>query len=252
MLPHQNFSYGLQSIWNEESLVQKQDSTKRMGMDRDSISRAQKQKSEAAAAKKHAKAEQLRRKRINTHIHTLKKLLLPNVTSKKVKASILTETICQLKELHKRAADVALQQYGHADVSGCFTFPDGSDEATVSRCEGGEGKTVKATVCCEDRPGLNRDLTEAFRSVGGKPVGAEMATIGGRTKAVVVVQWAEGGGEEEEIGLLTRDLKALVESGPLGFYRLGQIGRVNGRTGLGLEMSRNNRAWMYGSFGRTV
>ncbi|KAI8550256.1 hypothetical protein RHMOL_Rhmol06G0090500 [Rhododendron molle] len=230
MLPHQNFSYGLQSISNEESLIQKQDSMKRMGMDRDSISRAQKQKSEAAA-KKHAKAEQLRRKRINTHIQTLKKLLLPNMTSKKVKASILTETIRQLKELHKTAADVALQQYGHTDVSGCFTFPDGSDEATVSSCEGGEGKTVKATVCCEDWPGLNRDLTEAIRSAGGKPVGAEMATVGGRTKAVVVVRWVEGGGEAEEVGLFTRALKALVERGPLGFSRLGQINR---RTGLGL------------------
>ncbi|KAF7140649.1 hypothetical protein RHSIM_Rhsim06G0072300 [Rhododendron simsii] len=174
---------------------------------------------------------------------------MPAATSlprfQKVKASILTETIRQLKELRKRATDVASKQYGHGDVSGCFTFPDESDEATVSCCKGGESKTVKATVCCEDRPGLNQDLTEAIRSAGGKPVGVEMATVGGRTKAVVVVRWVEGGGEAEEVGLLTRALKALVESGPLGFSRLGQIVRVNGRTGLGLEM----QARMCSSFG---
>ncbi|KAH7848366.1 hypothetical protein Vadar_001990 [Vaccinium darrowii] len=245
MLPYQNFSYGQQPIWNEDWM-------KKMAMeDGGSISMTQKQKSEAAA-QKHAKAEQLRRKRINTHIQTLKKLLLPNITSKKVKASVLTETIRQVKESRKRAADVALQQHGQgwfgSGVLETFTYPDESDDTTVTYCEGGgEGKTVKVMVCCEDRPGLNRDLTEAIRSAGGKPVRAEMATFGGRTKAEVVVRWVDGSGGEEEVGLLTRALKALVDSGASGFSSLGQIMGVNGPAGLSSEVSSNKRAEMYNS-----
>ncbi|XP_057469520.1 transcription factor bHLH131-like [Actinidia eriantha] len=77
----------------------------------DCFSRFQKQKTEEAA-KNHAVAEQLRRRRINDHIDTLRQLLLPSMTSRTVKASVLTETIRQVKELKKRAADAALQFNG--------------------------------------------------------------------------------------------------------------------------------------------
>ncbi|GFZ10268.1 hypothetical protein Acr_21g0008670 [Actinidia rufa] len=217
----------------------------------DCFSRFQKQKTEEAA-KNHAVAEQLRRRRINDHIDTLRQLLLPSMTSRTVKASVLTETIRQVKELKKRAADAALQFNGQgwsgggAATSGSFTFPDESDEATVSYCEGGEGRMVKATVCCEDRLSLNRELTEAIHSVGARAVRAEMGTVGGRTKAEVWVRLRQGGGEED-VGSLTRALKALVDCRASGFSTLGRLIAVGRGAGLGHEIPTTNRAQLYSS-----
>ncbi|XP_057489907.1 putative transcription factor bHLH107 [Actinidia eriantha] len=215
----------------------------------DCFSRSQKQKTEEAA-KKHALAEQVRRRRINDHIDTLRQLIAPSMTSRTVKASVLTETIRQMKELKKRAAEAALkfngQGWSAAATSGSFTFPDESDEATVSYCEGGEGRMVKATVCCEDRLCLNRELTEAIRSVGASAVRAEMATVGGRTKAEVVVRLRQGGGEED-VGSLTRALKALVECRASGFSSLGRAMAFGRGIGVGLMIPTTNRAQLYSS-----
>lgn len=70
---------------------------------------------------------------------------------------------------------------------------------------------VKATICCEDRQRLNADLTEAVKSVKGRLVKAEMSTIGGRTKAVLVVQLCREGDGEEDVRSLRMALKAVVE-----------------------------------------
>ncbi|XAR48501.1 hypothetical protein NMG60_11031346, partial [Bertholletia excelsa] len=169
------------------------------------------------AARKHAVAERRRRWRIKGHMETLRQLLIENVsTSRTVKATILTEAVRQVKEL-KRAADAALREVGEdrhvssGEGSPAFMFPGEADEAAVSYCNISGRKAAKATVCCEDWPGLNRDLTEAIRSVGATAVRAEMATVGGRTRAEVVVEWRAGGGGEEDVGSLRRALKALVE-----------------------------------------
>ncbi|KAK9270104.1 hypothetical protein L1049_025678 [Liquidambar formosana] len=169
----------------------------------------------AAACKSHSEAERRRRQRINAHLSTLR-TLLPNKT-KTDKASLLAEVVQHVKELKKRVADLVGQ-----DGDGCcsssssssgsepsWTLPTETDEVTLSHCDG-EGRMVKATVCCEDRPGLNGDLTKAIRSVRARVVRAEMATVGGRTKSVVVMQW--GGGGEEEIGSFKRALKTVVEN----------------------------------------
>lgn len=138
------------------------------------------------------------------------------------KATVLTEVVRRVKELRKTFANVALhhdkdQCGGVTTGSSSSFFPGENDEATVSYYnDETEAKMVKATVCCEDRPGLNRDLNEAVRSVRGRAVRAEMSTIGGRTKVVVLVRWPEGGGGEEEVGGLRRALKVVVENRALG------------------------------------
>ncbi|CAH9111083.1 unnamed protein product [Cuscuta europaea] len=75
-------------------------------------------------------------------------------------------------------------------------------------------------ICCEDRPGLNRELSEAVHSVNGRVVKAEMATVGGRTKVDVVVRWYsdQGGGDrEKDLTSLRRALKVVVDNRSLGF-----------------------------------
>lgn len=151
------------------------------------------------------------------------------------KASLLAEVVQRVKELRKQAGDVARRHDGDLSCSSssaetgsdhseseAWPFPGESDEATVSNyCDGvGQLKLKKATLCCEDRPNLNRDLNQAIRSVRAKVIRAEMMTVGGRTKSVVVMEWPC---EEEEVGALERALKAVMENRALVGSGLGRM-----------------------------
>lgn len=152
------------------------------------------------------------------------------------KASLLGEVVEHVKRLRKQADDVARGDSSSSSRSAqpgsvrseAWPFPGECDEATVSFCDGGEPKRVKATVCCEDRAGLNRDVGQVIRSVRAKPVRAETMTVGGRTKSVVVVEWEK---EEEEVGALERALKAVVENRALVGFGMGPVilGQKRGR-----------------------
>lgn len=229
MLPFRSF-YGFES-WSD----QPGSSVKSVELDNgktvlNSTSKSDQRKS-MEACKSHREAERRRRQRINAHLSTLRSLL-PNAV-KSDKASLLAEVVQHVRDLRKQADDAARHHNG--DLSGStiggesgsgpgdseqWAFPGELDEASVSYCDGaGESKLVKATLCCEDRPNLNRDLEEAIRSVRAKAVRAEMMTIGGRTKSVVIVQWTGG----EEAGALERALTAVVENrAPMG-PRLGRM-----------------------------
>ncbi|KDP41473.1 hypothetical protein JCGZ_15880 [Jatropha curcas] len=195
-----------------------------------SSSRLEKKSTEAC--KSHKEAERRRRQRINAHLSTLR-TLLPSST-KTDKASLLAEVVHHVKELRKQAAHVARQDRdsccgSESESEKYWPFPGESDETILSYCDG-ETKTMRVSVCCEDRPGLNRDLSQAIRSVKARAVKAEMMTVGGRTRSVVVLQWGSGGGGggEEDVGVLRRALKAVVEN------------RVS-RSGLGQVVQRNKR-----------
>ncbi|KAK8552139.1 hypothetical protein V6N13_120560 [Hibiscus sabdariffa] len=179
-------------------------------MEGDDSIKALSERKSMEACKSHKEAERRRRQRINAHLSTLRSLL-PN-TTKTDKASLLAEVVHHVRELKKQMEDV-----GQRDRDGCcndnqpeldtpWPFPGECDEADLSFCDE-EGKLLKATVCCEDRPGLNYELSRVIRSVQAKVIRAEMTTVGGRTKSVVVMQWS---GDEEQIGLLKRALKDVV------------------------------------------
>ncbi|WMV26897.1 hypothetical protein MTR67_020282 [Solanum verrucosum] len=168
------------------------------------------------AAVTHAVAERKRRERINSHLHTLKKLFpyLP----KKDKPRVLTEAVTQLKELRKNVAQ-------QLELSSLF-IPSENDVVIINYCDNiNEERTVIATICCEDRPSLNRDLSSAIRSVQGRVIKAEMATVGGRTKAELVVVLGKANGGEKDVGQLKRALKAVVEKRALGFGSNVMLGR---------------------------
>ncbi|XP_057439943.1 transcription factor bHLH30-like [Lotus japonicus] len=198
------------------------------------------------ACQSHRDAERRRRHRINTHLSTLRSLL-PN-TTKSDKASLLAEVVEHVKRLRKQADDAAAVTAAAVTSSSSssesvisaaegepWPFPGESDEATVKCCDGEDGEVLRrvtATVCCEDRPGLNRDLTQAIRSVRAKAVRAEMMTVGGRSKSVVVIQWPPEG-EGEEVGALERALKAVIENRAF-------VGSEMGRVVLGQKRARDS------------
>ncbi|XWS25371.1 hypothetical protein CRYUN_Cryun27aG0063100 [Craigia yunnanensis] len=171
------------------------------------------------AGKSHKEAERRRRQRINAHFSTLRSLL-PN-TTKTDKASLLAEVVHHVRELKRQVEDVVrrdgdgLCSNSQPELERSWLFPGECDEAALSFCDK-EGKLLKVTICCEDRPGLNRDLSRVIKSVQAKVVRAEMTTVGGRTKSVVVMQCS---GDEERIGPLKRALKDVVENRVCGLVQ---------------------------------
>ncbi|KAL4280858.1 hypothetical protein GQ457_03G033930 [Hibiscus cannabinus] len=188
-------------------------------MEGDDSIKALSERKSMEACKSHKEAERRRRQRINSHFSTLRSLL-PN-TTKTDKASLLAEVVHHVRELKRQVEEVVRRDRdvccsdGQPELETPWPFPGECDEAALSICDE-EGKLLKATVCCEDRPGLNHDLSRVIRSVQAKVIRAEMTTVGGRTKSVVVMQWS---GDEEQTGLLKRALKDVVEN---RVYRLAQ------------------------------
>ncbi|KAF7015154.1 hypothetical protein CFC21_029057 [Triticum aestivum] len=144
-----------------------------------------------ATVRSHSEAERKRRQRINAHLATLR-TLVPSA-SRMDKAALLGEVVRHVRELQGRANDAT---EGVVDV-----VPGETDEVGVEEddCLLNRGPThdvddddprwrrrVRAWVCCADRPGLMSDLARAVRSVGSaRPVRAEIATVGGRTRNVL-------------------------------------------------------------------
>ncbi|KAK2428132.1 hypothetical protein P8452_42258 [Trifolium repens] len=152
------------------------------------------------AAKKHSEAERRRRMRINGQYDTLRDIL-PNLI-KKDKASILVETIKQVKELKKKASKLEEDNHG---TSKEVKFPSGVDKLNLEKCNDVEG-LVKATLSCEDRPGLMSSIARALGSMKAKVVKAEMVIVGGRNRSVLWVQ----GIENEGLGMLKSTLKVVM------------------------------------------
>ncbi|KAL2905842.1 hypothetical protein RDABS01_004552 [Bienertia sinuspersici] len=175
-----------------------------------------------AACKTHKEAERRRRKRINAHLAILR-TLLPNLI-KTDKASVLAEVVRRVRELKKATVELTSNCHHHCNGCNACLLPGDMDEVNLQRSEY-DNNTLIATLCCEDRPELIVDLTRALRSVKGKVLKAEMATVGGRTKSVL---WVRGVGFGRPEGLLRRALKVVADKPTFSSSGLGH----------GLRMSR--------------
>ncbi|XP_010271836.1 PREDICTED: transcription factor bHLH106-like [Nelumbo nucifera] len=153
-----------------------------------------------AASRNHKEAEKRRRERINSHLDKLRTLLPCN--SKTDKASLLAKVIQHVKELKQQTSEIPELEL----------FPSETDEITVFPGDfSGTGRLIlKASLCCEDRSDLLPDLIETLKSLRLKTIRAEMATLGGRVRNVLVVA-GEGDNSDESIGFLRDALKTLVE-----------------------------------------
>lgn len=133
---------------------------------------------------------------------------------------MLAEVVRRVKELKKATSELT-----EADYDACL-LPGDIDKVSLRRNEN-DNTTLIATLCSEDRPDLIVDMTRALRSVKGKVVKAEMATVGGRTKNVLWVRGVGGGVPE---GLLKRALEVVVDkpvSSSSSFSGLGHGLRIH-------------------------
>ncbi|XAR68399.1 hypothetical protein NMG60_11003500 [Bertholletia excelsa] len=155
-----------------------------------------------AASNNHKEAEKRRRERINSHLDKLRTLLLCN--SKTDKASLLGKVIERVKELKQQTSE--LMQLHHT-----FPLPSETDEISVHHSDSDGKLVIKATLCCEDRSDLIPQLIETLRSLELNPLRAEMATLGGRTRNVLVVAGKKNDDRSELVVEFLREaLKSLV------------------------------------------
>jgi hypothetical protein len=115
------------------------------------------------------------------------------------KAALLGEVVRHVRELRAKASDAT------DGVPGAGIPPGEIDEVGVVEehvddhqhrcCYGGAGhvpRRVRAWVCCAERPGLLSDIGRAVRSASARPVRAEIATVGGRTRSVLELDVCDG------------------------------------------------------------
>ncbi|CAD6245127.1 unnamed protein product [Miscanthus lutarioriparius] len=153
-----------------------------------------------AASRSHSEAERRRRQRINSHLARLRSLL-PN-TTKTDKASLLAEVIEHVKELKRQTSAVLEgEEAGAAAARQHLLLPTEADDLAVDAAEDGDGRlVVRASLCCEDRLGLIPDIARALAALRLRAHRAEIATLGGRVRNVLLITTddddeEEGGGE---------------------------------------------------------
>uniref|UniRef100_A0ACD6AK79 Uncharacterized protein n=1 Tax=Avena sativa TaxID=4498 RepID=A0ACD6AK79_AVESA len=144
-----------------------------------------------AASRSHSEAERRRRQRINSHLSRLRSLL-PN-TTKTDKASLLAEVIDHVKELKRQTS--AMMADADEEV------PTEGDELSVDAAADEDGRfVVRASLCCEDSQELIPDMARALVALRLRARRAEIATLGGRVRNVLLITdvgGEDGGGEEE-------------------------------------------------------
>ncbi|RWW23793.1 hypothetical protein GW17_00011937, partial [Ensete ventricosum] len=168
-----------------------------------------------AASRNHREAERRRRERIKSHLDRLRSILAcdPKVLLSRYKASLLAKVVERMKDLKQRTEEIADTQF----------FPTETDEIVVlpsSAAISGQRSAFEASLCCEDRSDLLPELIETLRSLHLKTLRAEIATLGGRVRNVLILAKDEEAYEDADDedddddsgGAFLRDaLKALVD-----------------------------------------
>ncbi|CAN6340743.1 unnamed protein product [Urochloa humidicola] len=150
---------------------------------------------EAQALKVHSEAERRWRERINAHLAALRRMI-PDARQMD-KATLLARVVHQLKDLKRKAADTTTQPLPIPAEANAITV----DCYTGTAAAGGSGygrpaAYMRASVSCDDRPGLMGDLAGAFRSLRLRPLRADVASLGGRARCefvLVLCREEEGG-----------------------------------------------------------
>lgn len=141
-----------------------------------------------AASRNHREAEKRRRERIKSHLDRLRAVLAcdPKID----KASLLAKAVERVRDLKQRMA-------GICEVAPVHLFPTEHDEIVVLASGGGRGAAAvfEASVCCDDRSDLLPELIETLRALRLRTLRAEMATLGGRVRNVLVLA-RDAGGED--------------------------------------------------------
>ena len=92
-------------------------------------------------------------------------------------------------------------------------FPSEADEISVMLNDNStDGKLlIKASLCCEDRSDLIPDLNEILKSFHLSPLKAEIVTLGGRVRNVIILAGDKSQTDDESVPSLRDALRSLVQ-----------------------------------------
>lgn len=129
------------------------------------------------------------------------------------KASLLAEVIQHVKELKRQTSEI---------VDGESPLPTETDELTVDTADDEEGRlVVRASLCCDDRSDLLPDLIKALKALKLRALKAEITTLSGRIKHVLLVtaDVVEGAADQphnrvHSVAAVQDALKAVMERTP--------------------------------------
>ncbi|KAL6638115.1 hypothetical protein ACP70R_025687 [Stipagrostis hirtigluma subsp. patula] len=153
-----------------------------------------------AASRNHREAEKRRRERIKSHLDRLRNVLAcdPKID----KASLLAKAVERVRDLKQRVAGVG-------EAAPAHLFPTEHDEIVVLASG---GAVFEASVCCDDRSDLLPELIETLRALRLRTLRAEMATLGGRVRNVLVLA-RDAGADDEDGGGAIGDGYGRADSG---------------------------------------
>ncbi|KAJ4751598.1 basic helix-loop-helix (bHLH) DNA-binding superfamily protein [Rhynchospora pubera] len=165
------------------------------------------------ASRNHREAEKRRRERIKSHLDRLRTVLAcdPKID----KASLLAKAVERVRDLKQLTATIPKNQNFPSEHDEIVVLPSISDSSTSSSVP----TIFEASVCCDDRADLLPELIETLRGLRMRTLRAEIATLGGRVRSVLLVARERGvddDRDEDEMpvgnGELLRDaLRALVD-----------------------------------------
>ncbi|KAJ0258277.1 Transcription factor bHLH106 [Hirschfeldia incana] len=157
-----------------------------------------------AALRNHKEAERRRRERINSHLNKLRNVLSCN--SKTDKATLLAKVVQRVKELKQQTLKISESDQtllpSETDAISVRHYGDYSNDGHI---------IFKASLCCDDRSDLLPDLMEILKSLHMKTLRAEIVTLGGRTRSVLVVAAEKEMHGVESVHFLQNALKSLLE-----------------------------------------
>ncbi|KAL2930841.1 Transcription factor bHLH30 [Bienertia sinuspersici] len=133
----------------------------------------------SSALKTHCEAERRRRERINGHFTTLRNFLA--CTDKMDKATLLAEVIAQVKVLKKQAIEASKGLLVPTDSDEVIIEPYSEDEL------GDSSFAFRVSICCHYKPELIPDIRQAINDLKLTITKAEMSTLEGRVKNVLIV-----------------------------------------------------------------
>ncbi|KAH7853814.1 hypothetical protein Vadar_006880 [Vaccinium darrowii] len=167
----------------------------------------------ASASRNHSQAEKRRRDRINAQLATLRKLIPKS--DKMDKAALLGSVVEHVKELKREALEVSKVLTIPSDVDevtiDCYLDDkDGSSSGITGKSSENNTIFIKASVCCEDRPELFSELAQALKGLKLRTVQADVASLGGRIKSILVLCTNKDTKEGACLNNIVQSLKAVL------------------------------------------
>lgn len=120
------------------------------------------------------------------------------------KAALLASVIDHVKDLKRKASEIS---------KSLTILPSEVDEVTID-CDdpkpdkGDSGLVlIRVSICCDDRPELLSELTRVIKGLKLTTVKADVASVGGRIKSVLVLCSDNGNGSSGDQGACLSSLK---------------------------------------------